>query len=141
MQELRMNRSIYCLLFGLAACGGATRPPGETHVALSSSVCPTQKIHFTQEAGCVNDGSVEFCLPSGDDAVITRVRAIAPTVRAISSPGRAQCHIPAETLYQFPTGAAECVNHHGALKDAAWGQVCQIAQLPQVRAIVPTWYE
>ncbi|WP_437674076.1 hypothetical protein [Sorangium sp. So ce131] len=89
----------------------------------------------------MNDGSVEFCLPTGDEALLARVRAIAPTVQAGSSRGRASCDVPAETLYMFPTGEAECVAQHGALQDAAWDKVCRIAALPEVRAIVPTWYE
>jgi hypothetical protein len=89
----------------------------------------------------MNDGSVEFCLPAGDDALLARVRDIAPTIQAQSSSGRAGCDVPAETLYFFPTGEAECVAHHGALEDAAWDKLCRIAALPEVRAIVPTWYE
>jgi hypothetical protein len=89
----------------------------------------------------VNDGSVEFCLPTGDEALVARVREIAPTIQAGSSRGRAGCNLPAETLYFFPTGEAECVAHHGALVDAAWDKLCRIAALPEVREIVPTWYE
>lgn len=89
----------------------------------------------------MNDGSVEFCLPAGDDALLARVRDIAPTIQAGSSPGRAGCDVPAETLYFFPTGEVECVAYHGALEDAAWDKLCRIAALPEVRAIVPTWYE
>lgn len=103
--------------------------------------CPTQKLAFTRDTGCVNDGSLEFCLPSGDAALLARVRGIAPTIRAGSSGGRARCDVPAETLYFFPTGDAECTARHGALEDAAWDQVCRIAALPEVREIVPTWYE
>jgi hypothetical protein len=46
-----------------------------------------------------------------------------------------------ETMYFFPTGEAECVAYHGALVDAAWDKLCRIAALPEVREIVPTWYE
>ncbi|WP_437635507.1 hypothetical protein [Sorangium sp. So ce854] len=103
--------------------------------------CPTQKLAFTRDTGCVNDGSVEFCLPAGDEALVARVRDIAPTILAGSSRGRASCDVPAETLYFFPTGDAECVAPHGALEEAAWSKLCRIAALPEVRAIVPTWYE
>lgn len=84
---------------------------------------------------------MEFCLPTGDEALLARVRDIAPTVQAASGRGRAGCDAPAETLYLFPTGDAECTERHGALQDAAWDKVCRIAALPEVRAIVPTWYE
>lgn len=36
---------------------------------------------------------------------------------------------------------ATCVAHHGALVDDAWDKLCRLAALPEVRAIVPTWYE
>ena len=103
--------------------------------------CPSEKLAFTRDTGCRNDGSVEFCLPTGDEALLARVRDIAPTVQAASGRGRAGCDAPAETLYLFPTGDAECTARHGALEDAAWDKVCRIAALPEVRAIVPTWYE
>jgi hypothetical protein len=85
---------------------------------------------------------VEFCLPSGDDAVVARARAIAPTIQAgPMQGGRAGCEIPAETWYAFPTGEAECVERHGALVDDAWDRLCRLAALPEVQRIVPTWYE
>jgi hypothetical protein len=144
------------------SCTSATRPPGEEHAGASSpssaasspvaspasspppavrTACPTEKLAFTKETGCQNDGSVELCLPTGDDALLARVRDIAPTIAAGSSRGRARCDVPAETLYFFPTTDAECVARHGALNDAAWDRLCRLAALPEVRAIVPTWYE
>lgn len=89
----------------------------------------------------MNDGSVEFCLPTGNEELLARVREIAPTIEAGSSRGRAGCDVPAETLYFFPTMDAECAGRHGALQDEAWDRLCRIAALPEVRAIVPTWYE
>jgi hypothetical protein len=135
------------LIAGLSSCMSATRSPsGERDAEAApdsspASSCPTDKLAFTQETGCQNDGSVEFCLPTGDDALLARVRDIAPTIQAGSSGGRAACDVPVETLYFFPTGDPECVMRHGALKDAAWDQLCRIAALPEVREIVPTWYE
>lgn len=89
----------------------------------------------------MNDGSVEFCLPTGDEELLARVREIAPSIKAGASGGRAGCKVPAETLYFFPTAEAECVAPHGALVDSAWDALCRIAALPEVRGIVPTWYE
>jgi hypothetical protein len=66
---------------------------------------------------------------------------IAPTIHAGSSRGRAGCSVPAETLYFFPTGNTECVARHGALVESAWEKLCRIAVLPEVKKIVPTWYE
>lgn len=138
--------AISCLLVTcLSRCTSAPpSTPGEGHVegpVSPAASCPSQKLAFTRDTGCVNDGSVEFCLPAGDEALLARVRDIAPTIQAGSSRGRAGCDVPAETLYFFPTGDAECVAHHGALEDAAWDKVCRIAAMPEVRAIVPTWYE
>lgn len=125
----------------LSSCTSAPpSTPVEEPVPPAAS-CPSQKLAFTRDTGCMNDGSLEFCLPTGDEALLARVRDIAPTIQAGSSRGRARCDVPAETLFFFPTGDAECVARHGALKDAAWDQVCRIAALPEVRAIVPTWYE
>lgn len=145
------------LILGQASCSSATpSPSGENGAQAAPSPepapapepepevaapCPAHKLAFTKETGCANDGSVEFCLPSGDDALLARARAIAPTIQAGSSRGRAGCDVPAETLYAFPTGDAECVARHGALVDAAWDRLCRLAALPEVRAIVPTWYE
>ena len=131
------------LVVCLSSCAS---PPGDTPIESPSSpapaaACPTSELAFTQANGCVNDGSVEFCLPAGDEALLARVREIAPTIQAGSSRGRAGCNIPTSTLYFFPTGESECVAHHGALVDAAWDKLCRIAELPEVRTIVPTWYE
>jgi len=133
------------LVASLSSCTAAPpSQPGEELAGASPSPtasCPVHKLGFSKETGCSNDGSVEFCLKTGDEALLTRVRDIAPTIKAGSSRGRAGCDVPAETLYFFPTREAECAVPHGALADAAWGKVCRIAALPEVRAIVPTWYE
>ncbi|WP_437727612.1 hypothetical protein [Sorangium sp. So ce861] len=135
----------HLLIACLSSCTSAPpSTPGEGQVEgppPPPASCPTEKLAFTRETGCANDGSVEFCLPTGDEALLARVRDIAPTIQAGSSRGRAGCDVPAETLYFFPTGDAECVARHGALEDAAWDKICRIAALPEVRTIVPTWYE
>jgi hypothetical protein len=133
------------LILGQSSCSMTTSSPsgegGAEATPSPEASCPAHKLSFTKENGCSNDGSVEFCLPAGDDALLARVRDIAPTIQAGSSAGRAGCNIAAETLYFFPTGEAECVARHGALVDAAWDRLCRLAALPEVRAIVPTWYE
>lgn len=103
--------------------------------------CRGDKMTFTQKDGCQNDGSVEFCVPAADAGLLAAVQRIAPSLRCNRGGGRARCDLNAELLCLFPTGEAECVARHGALKDAAWTQLCQIAALPQVRQIVPTWFE
>ncbi|WP_342375312.1 hypothetical protein NVS55_28960 [Myxococcus stipitatus] len=132
------------LLFAtLTACAVPPREPPTSDAPPKATACPTsQKFKFTQETGCRNDGSVEFCLPTGNDALVARVKAIAPTVQeAGASRGRAGCNVPEETLYFFPTAEAECHARHGALTPAAWDTLCRLAELPEVRQLVPTWYE
>jgi len=140
-----VNAFVFSILLVVSSSACAS-PPGDSPVEVPSApapaaACPTSELQFTKETGCLNDGSVEFCLPSGDEALLAEVRAIAPTVEVGSSRGRAGCNLPAETLHFFPTSGAECVAHHGALVDAAWDKLCRIAALPEVREIVPTWYE
>lgn len=105
--------------------------------------CPTSKISFTQQQGCLNDGSVEFCLPKDDPGALARVLAIDSSVRPTCCGGRAGCDLVTEQLYVFPTpdDPAVCTGRHGALTDAAWLRLCQIAAQPEVARIVPTWYE
>ncbi|AGC47148.1 hypothetical protein MYSTI_05872 [Myxococcus stipitatus DSM 14675] len=131
------------LLFAtLTACATAPREPPTSEATPHAAACPTQKFAFEQETGCRNDGSVEFCLPTGDDALVARVKAIAPTVQVAGvSRGRAGCNVPEETLYFFPTSETECHARHGALTPAAWDTLCRLAELPEVRQLVPTWYE
>lgn len=133
------------LLATLSSCTATAPPlPAEEHAGAPTppaASCPTDKLGFSKETGCRNDGSVEFCLKTGDAALLARVKEIAPTILAGASRGRAGCDVPAETLYFFPTREDECAAPHGALVDAAWDRVCRIAALPEVRTIVPTWYE
>lgn len=103
--------------------------------------CRPDKMAFSRERGCENDGSVEFCLPAGDDALLARVQAIAPSVRCAVGGGRARCDTQRELLCLFPTGMAECLGRHGALTDEAWARLCALSVLPEIRRIVPTWFE
>ncbi|WP_141328511.1 hypothetical protein [Myxococcus sp. AB025B] len=126
------------LLFaGLSAC--ATTPVDPA--ASAKDTCPTAKLAFAREAGCRNDGAVELCLPAGDTALLARIQALAPGARALSSRGRAACDTASEVLVLLPLEARDCEARHGALTPAAWERLCLVAALPQVRALVPTWYE
>ncbi|MCP3162260.1 hypothetical protein [Myxococcus qinghaiensis] len=130
------------LFFALLLSCATTSREEPAQVPASASECPTHKLDFTQETGCRNDGSVEFCLPTGDEALLARVRQITSTsLQSGASRGRVGCNIPEETLYFFPTGDTECVSRHGALTPAAWATLCRIAELPVIRKITPTWYE
>lgn len=159
-----MRRTIFpCLLpIVLTACAGTpsrpgeaeaappatsaepSEPPGDGHAEQPSSAdeCPTAKLRFTKATGCLNDGSVEFCLPVGDDALLAQVLVIAPTAHSAGGGGgRAGCSAPTEQLYFLPTTEADCVARHGAMTEKTWERVCRVAALPQIREIVPTWFE
>lgn len=103
--------------------------------------CPEQKLSFNKDDGCENDGSLEFCIPRNDTVLLQKIHAIAPSVTCQPGVGRAQCDRDLMLLCFFPTGDKECVSHHGALKDRAWSQVCEIAGLNDVLEITATWYE
>jgi hypothetical protein len=104
--------------------------------------CPTSKLQFSQASGCVNDGSVEFCVPKNDTVLRQRLESAHPTISAGCCSGRAQCNLTTEQLYFFPTRAnVECTAWHGGLTAPAWSELCAIAAEPAIRGIVPTWYE
>ncbi|HEX3053556.1 MAG TPA: hypothetical protein VHP83_23050 [Aggregatilineaceae bacterium] len=114
--------------------------PG-THATLTPPpACPTAKITFTQADGCHNDDSFEFCLPANDPAALAAVQAIAPNVECIGSRGRARCNIPDEVLCLVNTKGM-CVERHGAMNDTGWQTVCELASLPLISKVVPTFYE
>lgn len=106
-----------------------------------AGACPTDKIAFTQAAGCGNDGSNEFCIPKSDAATRKEVQRIAATVTCSPGRGRARCDPERQDLCFFPTDASTCTSPHGALTETAWAQHCQIATLPQVPQIVHTIFE
>lgn len=102
--------------------------------------CPAEKLAFTRETSCRNDGSVEFCVPK-DARVEARLRELAPTVERHEGGGRAGCDRVTQTLYLFPTPPERCDARHGALKDDAWRELCAIADVPEIERVVPTWFE
>jgi hypothetical protein len=137
-------------LLALLACGTSrtSNPAGaapgaspDTAAASGTAGCPTYKLAFTRETGCQNDGAVEFCMPKDAPAAHAEVKRIAPSVSAMASRGRAGCDTATETLFLYPTNEAACTSRHGALTDTAWNELCQLAALPEIRRIVPTWYE
>jgi hypothetical protein len=106
----------------------------------SPDLYPAEKIRFTQDTGCQNDGSVEFCLPAHDRAALDLVRALVPEVHCMQARGRAGCDLDREMLCMVET-AELCVEIHGAMTDAGWALINELAALDAVREIVPTWYE
>jgi hypothetical protein len=120
---------------GSAATADAGNAPG---------ACEAQKIAFTQATGCLNDGSVEFCLARGDAALEAAVQSIAPSVQAVAGGGRARCDSQSEVLFLFPSRGSDlqvCTAYHGAMTQSAWQQICELSALPAIREIVPTFFE
>jgi hypothetical protein len=106
--------------------------------------CRSDKITFDQAHGCFNDGSIEFCLPDGDDAAREYVRKVAPT--AICYPdhpsrGRAGCVPETHYLCMLPHGVGDCVEPWPAMSDQAWARTCDLAAHDAIERIVPTWFE
>lgn len=114
-----------------ATCGGE-----------APATCSREKLAFTQADGCVNDGSVEFCLRAGDasEQATATILAIDPSIRCVTgSRGRAGCDgVP---LCTMPLDEAACPVRHGKLSDAAWARLCNLSNLPWISRIVPTFYE
>jgi len=103
--------------------------------------CPADKIAFTQETGCLNDGSVEFCLPADDPSALSAVQRIAPAVTCLQAHGRAGCDLHSARLCLVDTRGMCRSDAPRAMTDAGWRTVCDLAKLPFVRKVVPTWYE
>jgi hypothetical protein len=124
----------------LVACTVLTDRPDPSP---PTPTCPASQITFTQEEGCFNDGSVEFCIPADDPGALAAVQKIAPGVECMGSRGRAGCDLTSEILCLFEVRSHCLFDSDGprGLDDAGWGTVCELAGLPFVREIVPTWYE
>lgn len=155
-------RGAVTVFIAAIACSSGTRSDG-THPGPADSAAPgddsasgdatagplactgdtAAKLRFEQPTGCLNDGSVEFCIPADDPQLRATLAAIAPAITCDGGGGRAGClRSPGLLLCTYPTRfPEECVAQHGALADAAWSKLCQVAALPQITAIVPTWFE
>lgn len=101
------------------------------------------ELQFTQATGCANDGSVEFCIPAGNAALITQLQAISPSITCAAGGGRAMCNASPNLLLCFypTTFPDQCVTDHGAMTDDVFTDMCQIAALPEVTMIVHTIFE
>ena len=102
--------------------------------------CRMDKISFTQDIGCFNDGSFEFCLPADDTDALTAAQRIAPNIVCMRAGGRARCDLDTEILCLVSTDGM-CQELQQPMTDSGWQTVCELAALPFVRQIVPTWYE
>jgi hypothetical protein len=110
-----------------------------------SPPCPTDQISFAQAEGCLNDGSIEFCIPADDPEVLAQVQAIVPGIECLPYGGRARCNRETQRLCMLSTDGM-CITQGPddssyAMSDQGWATVCALAALPAVKQIVPTWYE
>ena len=136
MRTLLLASTLFCV----SACAGT--PPSRAREDGEAERCPAEEIAFSLEEGCVNDGSVELCLPADADDALDRARVIAPTITCTQgSRGRAGCDPRTQRLCLVPLAPADCVAHHGALTADAWQRVCALAAMPEVTRVVPTFYE
>lgn len=150
-------RSITVVLLGVLACGDDGGEPIETPDAAKSDApktdaplidsppgaCPVEKIKFTQATGCGNDGSVEFCIPDGNAALVAELEAIEPMISCAAGGGRAGCNDPTGLLLCFyPTRFPDqCTTDHGAMTDDVWADMCAIVAKPEITEIVHTIFE
>lgn len=103
--------------------------------------CPNSaKIAFDKTTGCQNDGSFEFCIPAYDANAMQAMLAIAPGASCGPGRGRAQCGED-QLLCLVPTIGLCNLSARPAMNDYGWQVTCQLAELPFIAAIVPTWYE
>ena len=88
----------------------------------------------------MNDGSIEFCIPADDEQALAAILSIAPRADCFRGRGRAQCD-ESEHLCMIDTGGMCRDDSSEAMNDDGWRIACNLASLPFVREIVPTWYE
>ena len=137
----------WALLAIAIGCGDDTAdardPDADVTGDAPTGACPTAEIMFTQATGCANDGSVEFCIPDGDAALIAQLEAHEVAISCAPGGGRAGCFAsPNLLLCSYPTGfPQQCEAMHGAMTDDTWQDMCAIAALPEVTAIVHTILE
>jgi hypothetical protein len=138
-----MNAALWVLGCFLAASDHTpARDVGQAAAPVKASErsCPTEKIRFTRETGCRNDGYVEFCLPARDKKLRAAVERIAPTAE---NKGPQRCEAKTELLFFLPVDVetGSCVERWGAMTARAWNQVCALARLPQIQSIRHTIFE
>ena len=118
-------KAVLLVLAGFMAASPA--PP--TAAKPARQPCPEEKINFTKETGCRNDGYVQFCAADNKRARAA-IKRIAPKAEK-----RTERHCDeGQTLFFLPVGVEQrsCVERWGAMTDKGWNQVCALARLPEV---------
>jgi hypothetical protein len=105
-----------------------------------SAGCPTDKILFTQDEGCLNDGSFEFCV-ANDPELLNSLYVDVPNMMCIQAGGRARCDIQTQMLCMVSTEGLCEPNQPRALTAEGWELACNLASRPYIGTLVPTWYE
>lgn len=101
----------------------------------------SDKIRFTQSAGCQNDGAIELCALD-DAATADLLGRLAPGLYRVGTPGCLKCAAP-QTAYLLPLAPQDewCVSFHGPMTPYAWSEMCALAARPEVSAIAAWWAE
>ena len=101
------------LLMTLAGCTGSPQTPVDALIDVpitldAPDVCAgagREKIKFTRDESCGNDGSVEWCIPDNDAQLQATLANISPSIHCAPGGGRAGCYQPAGLLLcSYPTG-------------------------------------
>jgi hypothetical protein len=110
---------------------------------LTCSTGHEDKIKFDYPTSCGNDGSVEFCIPDNNATVMSEVIAISSTIRCAPGGGRANCSAtPGLLLCTYPTTyPGQCLTMYGAMTVDVWADMCELAAIPEIVAIVHTILE
>ena len=140
MSGIALVKFYRLVLVFLAALSLLASCDSTTGQLLTGFACPVGKIAFTQDTGCVNDGSIEFCVPADDKQALATILRIAPRADCFHGRGRAQCD-ESEYLCMVDTEGMCSDDSSGAMNDDGWRVICDLASLSFVREIVPTWYE
>jgi hypothetical protein len=138
-----MRQQRWWALLAIAIGCGDDTADAPAAIDAPAGACPTAEIMFTRATGCANDGSVEFCIPDGNAALIARLEGYEMDISCASGGGRAGCLArPNLLLCFYPTSfPQQCEAMHGAMTDDTWQDMCAIAALPEVTSIVPTILE
>jgi hypothetical protein len=127
--------------FVLAGCGrtGLVDPAVADGGSSPRPTSCSTKITFDQSNGCLNDGALEICAKD-DPATALELFSLAPGTLPTGTKGR--CPAPF-AAYLLPLVPQEdwCVDFHGAMNDAAWKLVCEVAARSDVGVVAPFWSE